>query len=175
MTIALFIVGRSGSGKTTLSKMLEPLGVFRISASTQLANLYLSEFGMVPSRLELANYGKMLLQNHRLEKFHLAIGTEMKKRGTVSVDGLRFKASINEVSKYAHRCALIFLTCSKQTRESRLSLTISNNILQTLNSHETEIAVDAMLEQADFVIDTSQPIDIAFVQLRSALNSLRAE
>jgi hypothetical protein len=46
-------------------------------------------------------------------------------------------------------------------------------LLRTLNSHETETAVDAMSDQADVRIDTSKPIDVAVAQLRSTLRRLQ--
>ena len=173
MTIAVFIVGRSGSGKTTLSKMLEHLGVFRISASAHLSRLYLAELGATPSRFQLADYGKTLLRQKRLESFHSALITEMARHEAACIDGLRFQISVDEISKHAMRTALVFLSCPTNLRRSRLTHAIKDEDLRVLNSHETEIAVDAMSSRADIRIDTSQPADNAFAQLKSDLHQLQ--
>ena len=169
----IFVVGRSGSGKTTICKKLEEIGFFRISASEHLKKLYLSEFGSEPSRIQLANYGEMLLLQNRLEGFHLGLETQIGNRDAVCVDGLRFKASVDELSKSLQRSLLIFLECPPGVRESRSDTYVSRADFEALGSHETEVSVDAMRASADLIIDASKPIAIAFRELENGLRGLQ--
>jgi hypothetical protein len=119
--------------------------------------------------LRLADYGKMLLREHRLQKFHSALKVAMGDQGVVCVDGLRFKLSVEELSRMADRALLIFLSCPPATRRSRSSDQISESEFDILGLHETEISVDAMKDSSDAIIDTSKPIADVLLDLESEL------
>lgn len=170
---ALFVVGRSGSGKTTVCKKLEEFGFSLTSASAHLKNLYLIEFRLTPSRVELADYGKMLLHEDQLKKFHLSLETEIVSQNAVCVDGLRFKLSVEELSKVARRSLLIFLSCPSDVRKSRSGAQANESEFEILCSHETEVSVDAMRGSADLILDTSRPISVVLPELEKELRRLK--
>jgi dephospho-CoA kinase len=169
MRTLIFVAGKIGSGKTTVCKRLEYLGFARISASDCLRRLYIDEFGSEPTRVELAEYGKLLLHAHRIEELNAAIVNSLQKIPSACIDGLRFKPSLDEVSKFSKRSLLIFLSCPPEVRKARSGSEITEREFDLLWSHETETSVDKMKIDADFIIDTSKPLSEVFGDLERQL------
>lgn len=173
MRALIFVTGRIGSGKTTVCKRLEELGFERISASQCLRRLYIRESGSEPTRIDLAEYGRRLLHEKRIEQLNTAIVNSLPKGSSACIDGLRFKSSIDDVSRVSDRSLLIFLSCPAEIRRLRSSSEVTTKDFDLLWTHETEMSVDLMETQADLIIDTSKPLSNVFQILERHLNTWR--
>jgi hypothetical protein len=173
MTTLIFVVGKIGSGKTTVCKHLSQLGFPPISASGCLRRLYSNEVGSEPTRMALADYGKRLLHENRLDDFHAALLEAVAGRPSACIDGLRFKTSIENLSKTAVRSLNVFLSCPTPIRKLRSFPLVTDDEFDVLSSHETERAVDAISECAGLTIDTSTSLPDVFSKLEVGLANFR--
>lgn len=83
------ICGQSGVGKTTICNALECEGYLVISASYIASQMYASERGRAPSRLDLAEFGTEILSSTREAEFLHRLLAELPESGNVVLDGLR--------------------------------------------------------------------------------------
>ncbi len=169
MVCIFALAGHSKSGKTTLGRKLAkelrlPYASFGDYVRKEAARNGLSN----PTTEELQATGQLLAERD-MRAFCKAVLEEGGFRvgqGLV-VDGIRHLSALSTLKALIPQqpVKLVYLESAVSERAKRSSLNL--DLLLRLDSHSVEAEADAIRNAADFVLNTSGPIDECFSGLRS--------
>src|SRR5262249_25108097 len=120
----------------------------------------------------LADFGEHLREAGKLGLFHALLFAEIGV-DACSIEGLRFKESIEALTGGGRRARTVFLECAGDIRHKRLGASRNDTEFVILQDQGTELSVEEMRSDADLIVDASVPADAVLQKTRRALRQWR--